>query len=34
MENEEIKRLAEDINESGGESWVLLFMMALSGFND
>lgn len=33
MDNEEIKKLAEDIKESG-ESWILLFMMALFGFND
>jgi hypothetical protein len=34
MDSEEIKNLAEDIKESGGESWILLFMMALFGFND
>lgn len=34
MDNEEINKLAEDIKESGGESWILLFMMALFGFND
>lgn len=34
MENEEIKKLAEGIRESGGESWILLFMMALFGFGD
>lgn len=30
----EIKKLAEDIKESGGEVWTLLFIMALFGFND
>lgn len=34
MDNEETKKLAEDIKESGGESWILLFMMALFGFGD
>lgn len=34
MDSEEIKKLAEDIKESDGESWILLFMMALFGFND
>ena len=36
MDSEEIKKLAEDIKESGGggESWILLFMMALFGLGD
>ena len=34
MDNEEIKKLVEDIKESGGESWILLFMMALFDQNN
>ena len=34
MDNEEIKKLTEDIKESGGKVWPLLFIMALFGFND
>jgi hypothetical protein len=34
MDNEEIKRLAEKVKASGGESWLLLAIMALFGFND
>lgn len=34
MDSEEIKKLAKDIKESGGEVWPLLFIMALFGFND
>ena len=34
MDNEGIKQLADNVNASGGEVWILLFMMALFGFND
>ncbi len=34
MDNEEIKRFAEKIKASGGESWILLAIMAIFGFNN
>lgn len=34
MDKEAKKKLEEDIKESGGEVWTLLFIMALFGFND